>query len=173
MRWSECEAFSGSMFRTHVGSSFEEEDSQAWEDDVVGHFAIFSKAFAFLKEYRLELMKEAEEKGLPLVRSMFYQFPNDRAVWDENLMKEQFMLGDDFLVAPVFQEGATEKNVYFPVGGGQWIGLWDGSVWNETVDYAGVDTVEAPIGRPPVFYKEGSEWGAKMREWVVEQGLGA
>ncbi|GMI44910.1 hypothetical protein TrCOL_g2704 [Triparma columacea] len=171
-RWSECEAFSGSMFRTHVGSSFEDEDSQAWHDDVVDHFGVFSKVFGYLKEYRLELMQVAEERGLPLVRSMFYQFPDDPAVWDEDLMKEQFMFGDDFLVAPVFQEGAVEKNVYFPVGGGQWIGLWDGSVWNETVDYAGVATVAAPIGRPPVFYKEGSKWGSNMRKWVIDQGFG-
>ena len=165
-RWSEFEAFSGGMFRSHVGSSFEDEDKQVWDDDVVGHFGIYSNIFGWLKDYRMELMKVAEERGLPLVRSMFLEFPKDGTVWDENLMKEQFMFGEDFLVAPVFQEGAVEKNVYFPLDEEKWIGIWDGGehVAGET------ETVQAELGKIPVFYREGSEWGEKLRGWLGEKG---
>jgi alpha-glucosidase (family GH31 glycosyl hydrolase) len=55
------------------------------------------------------------------------------------------------MVAPVVEEGAAERRVYVP-GGEQWRDLWSGRVvasgWND---------VAAPLGRPPLYVREGSE----------------
>ena len=60
----------------------------------------------------LELAVEASKTGEPLVRHMAYVFP------DENFetINDQFMLGNDILVAPVIEKGVKTKVVKFPTG---------------------------------------------------------
>ena len=62
-------------------------------------------------------------------------------------MKDQFMLGDKYLVAPVLEKGATEREVVFPEG--KWIDIDDGKVYKK-----GKHKVYAPIDKLPVFEKE-------------------
>ena len=55
------------------------------------------------------------------------------------------MIGDDLLVAPVLEEGARSRSVYLPDG--SWFDVWTG----KPIDGGRRLTVDAPIGRPPVF----------------------
>jgi len=59
--------------------------------------------------------KESSEKGLPMMRALFVEFPNDAGSW---LIDDQYLLGSSMLVAPLFEE-VTERDVYLPEG--QWI----------------------------------------------------
>jgi alpha-glucosidase (family GH31 glycosyl hydrolase) len=160
------EAFSGSMFRSHVGSLFRDKDAQVWDDDVLPGFAKFTQVFAFLKDYRHAAMKVAEKKGWPVVRSGFLAWGSgDDRVWEEDFIRNEFMFGDDFLVAPVVAEGAEDKTVYFPLcgdEGGTWVHLWT----QDTYACGDEQKVEAPVGEPPVFYLQGSDWGGKLAEFV-------
>ena len=158
------EAFSGSMFRSHVGSMFEDEDSQVWDDDVLPAYSKFTGIFAFLKGYRREAFEDAESRGWPVVRSGFLIF-EDEEVWEEDFIRNHFMFGNDFLVAPVMEEGATSKSVYFPKCGqerGAWVNVWS----QEKFDCGTAASVPSEIGQPPVFYLEDSEWGAKLHDFV-------
>jgi len=66
-----------------------------------------------LRDYTRELMKEAHELGSPVMRTMFYQFPDDEKCWQ---LSDQYMYGDRYLVAPVLYAGAKERTVYLPCG---------------------------------------------------------
>jgi alpha-D-xyloside xylohydrolase len=87
-------------------------------------------------------MRQAHTQGTPLMRAMFYVFPEDPVCVG---LKDQYMFGDRYLVAPVLESGARRKLVYLPAGG--WRDVDTGEV------YAGGETVEvsAPLERIPVF----------------------
>ena len=58
-----------------------------------------------MKPYLKEVMREASENGSPVMRAMFYEFPEDETCWSAD---EQYMLGSKYLVAPVLYEGMTQ-----------------------------------------------------------------
>lgn len=95
-----------------------------------------------LRDYTRELMRQAHEQGIPLMRAMFYVFPEDPVCAG---LKDQYMFGDLYLVAPVLEPGARKKLVYLPAGG--WRNVDTGEV------YAGGETIEvsAPLECIPVF----------------------
>jgi alpha-D-xyloside xylohydrolase len=77
-----------------------------------------------LRPYVMAAMRVAHTDGLPPMRPLFLNFPHDRACWE---IADQFLLGDDLLVAPVTVEGARERDVYLPVGA-DWRDAWTGAV---------------------------------------------
>ncbi len=87
-----------------------------------------------------ELVKDAEAKGEPILRCMEYQYPG--CGYEE--ICDQFMLGDDILVAPVVKKGEYVKNVVFPKG------KWQDEKGNV---YEGGQTiaVDAPVEVIPWF----------------------
>ncbi len=88
---------------------------------------------------------------MPVVRHLFIHYADDPNVYE--LSYQQFMVGDEFLVAPVLDDGADEVSVYLPAG--RWVHLWTGGVYGSAQRGKNV-TVAAPLGQPGVFYKEGS-----------------
>lgn len=105
------------------------------------------KQYMFMREKMLPyietLMRAAHEKGTPVMRPLFYDFPSDQAAWEVN---DQYMFGPDVLVAPVMTAGTYERTVYLPQGS-QWTNLWSG----ETLEGGQTITVQAPIEQIPVF----------------------
>ncbi len=95
-----------------------------------------------LHPYISELMREAHEKGTPVMRPMFYEFPEDPACWEP---LEQYMFGGKLLVAPVMEAGAREKAVYLPAG------TWYDAETGKAYEGGGNVTVPAPMTEIPVF----------------------
>ena len=95
-----------------------------------------------LKPYLSRIYREAHTDGAPLMRAMFYEFPQDRACWD---LTDQYMFGPDYLVAPVLTPDTFTRTVYLPAG--QWEEIHTGEA------YAGGRTVSvpAPLEYIPVF----------------------
>ena len=95
-----------------------------------------------MRPYVRGLMQEAHEKGTPIMRAMYYEFPNDPAC---AVLKDQYMFGSKYLVAPVMQPGARSRSVYLPEG--KWQDVDTGAVYEgkQTV------TVDTPMERMPVF----------------------
>ena len=69
----------------------------------------------------LALAKEASETGIPIVRNMEFAFPNQ----GYEAVRDQFLLGDDILVAPISTKGRDSRTVLIPPG--RWEGM-DGAV---------------------------------------------
>lgn len=102
-----------------------------------------------LKPYIKELMKEAHEKGTPIMRPLFYDFPNDKIAWN---IENTFMFGPDILVAPIINYKEREREVYLPTGE-NWIDANTGKQYSGGNYY----TIDADIDSIPVFYKLNNE----------------
>lgn len=109
------------------------------------------KGFIFLREamkpYIRKLMEEAHTCGAPVMRTLFYEFPEDSRAWE---IEDEYLFGADVLVAPVMEAGAVEKDVYLPAGV-HWTHVFTG------VDYEGGQTVRvsAPLSTIPAFWRNG------------------
>lgn len=88
----------------------------------------------------LDLARSAALTGEPMMRHLAYAFPDGG--YDE--VADQFLLGDDVLVAPVLEPGARSRGVTFPAG--EWI-----SEEGERFVGPGAVFVDAPLGRLPWF----------------------
>ncbi|MEH0154919.1 alpha-glucosidase [Limibacter armeniacum] len=149
MRWVELSAFTP-FFRTHEGNKPEENVQVYSNKKTIAHFANFARLYASLAPYREKLMQEAANKGLPVVRHPFIHYPNDENVY--SITNEQFMLGDEIMVAPVLNEADSTVNIYLPKG--DWVHLWSSKDYE--IKKGTRITVDAPIGKPGVFIKSGS-----------------
>lgn len=98
-----------------------------------------------LRPYTRRLMQEASETGAPVMRPLFYQFPEDERVWE---IKDQFLFGDQYLVAPVTEYGAREREVYLPAGA-----RWTEQSTGKTYEGGRTVTADAPLDVIPVFVR--------------------
>ena len=132
VRWFQFGVFSP-VFRLHgirepgtmVGAEQTGAANEVWsfgetEYEILRHLLFLRER---LRPYVMEQMRIAHETGLPPMRPLFLNFPADPVCWE---IKDQFLLGDDVLVAPVLTEGARERDVYLPAGP-QWRDAWTGA----------------------------------------------
>ena len=100
----------------------------------------FTDAFRANAEMKYRLMpyvyaqaKDCSERGLPMVRALFVEFPQDAGAW---LVEDEYMYGSQILVAPLLESG-TERTVYLPKG--KWIDYQTGKVYE-----GGFQTIVVP-----------------------------
>lgn len=159
-RWMEMNAFTA-IFRTHEGLE-PEKNEQVYDDKNLEAFARWSKVYAALRDYRIELVQEATKKGYPVVRHPILHYPSDPKVYN---CHDAFMLGSVFFVSPVVKKGAKTKHVYLPEG--QWIHLWSGKSFDGGRSF----NISAPLGEPPVFYLKGAEPASIVLERLHQDGV--
>jgi alpha-glucosidase len=164
MRWTELAAFTA-VFRTHEGNRPEVNYQIYSDEETLRQFVRLARVYAAWKPYRMKLVEEAADTGLPVVRHPFIHYPDDPEVYG---LDYQFMVGSEFMVAPVLDPGQDEVEVYLPAG--RWGHLWSGREYG-SLERGVYETVPAPIGKPAVFYKERSEVGRSMREELQRRGL--
>ena len=101
-----------------------------------------------LRPYLRKHMDRASEKGIPVMRPMFFDFPEDEVCYG---LGEQYMFGEDILFAPIVRQGERAKKVYLPEG--NWILTRDREV------YAGGEWAEvsAQLNEFIAFVREGSD----------------
>lgn len=98
-----------------------------------------------LHEYIRELFAEAHTNGSPLIRAMFYEFPQDEKCWE---LQDQYMFGEKYLVAPVLHLNEFKREVYLPEG------KWKLTSSGEIYEGSKTVCVDAPIEYMPVFERE-------------------
>ena len=121
-------------------------DNELWsygEDvyEILKHYVAVREQ---MKPYLKEVMREASENGSPVMRAMFYEFPDDPMCWEAD---EQYMFGSRYLVAPVLYAGMTEREIYLPAG------KWKNMATGEELAGGQKVTVAAPLEVIPVFEK--------------------
>jgi len=147
-RWTEMNAFTA-VFRSHEGLG-PDLNWQFYNDEAsLEHFSKWAKIYSALFFYRKQLVEEASLTGMPVARHPVIHYPEDINVYD--LSYQQFMLGDQFMVAPIVDEGEVTKEIYLPSG--TWVNLWTGEIVSSTGQTYLIDDVE---DRPAVFYVSGS-----------------
>lgn len=104
------------MLTSHV-RSHGNPPTEPWE-----YSTDFMNGFRLADNMRYELMpyiyaqaRHSSENGLPMVRALFVEYPEDPGAW---LIDDQYLFGSDILVAPLF-ETSTSRDVYLPPG--KWI----------------------------------------------------
>ncbi|KAF3390044.1 hypothetical protein DPV78_011837 [Talaromyces pinophilus] len=97
-----------------------------------------------LRDYTRSLMEAAHERGTPIVRPCFYDFPEDATSWE---IEDQYMYGPKYLVAPVLNPGQTTRTVYLPPG------TW--TLFESTETFEGGKNVEVScnLDTIPVFVR--------------------
>ena len=112
----------------------------------------FTEAFRDCAEMKYRLMpyvyaqaKDCSERGLPMVRALLVEFPDDPGAW---LVEDEYMFGSQMLVAPLMESG-NSRTVYLPKG--KWIDYQNGKVYD-----GGYQTIEA--GKIPaiILVRDGS-----------------
>jgi alpha-D-xyloside xylohydrolase len=91
-----------------------------------------------LMPYIIAQAKDSSERGFPMLRTLFFEYPNDPTSWT---IDDQYMFGSNLLVAPMFDE-VESRRVYLPPGA--WIDYQTGKV------YAGARWHEIAAGQIPV-----------------------
>ena len=130
---------------TEVLSSGADNEVWSYGEDTYEILADYINRREALRPYVRELMRQAHEQGTPLMRAMFYAFPDDANC---ALIKDQYMFGDKYLVAPVLAPGIRSRTVYLPAG--SWRDVDTG------IEFEGgrTVTVAAPLERIPVFERQ-------------------
>lgn len=78
-----------------------------------------------LMPYVYAQAKECTEKGLPMLRALFVEFPDDPGAWK---VEDEYLFGSQILVAPLLESGMTARTVYLPRG--KWIDYQTGKVYD-------------------------------------------
>jgi alpha-D-xyloside xylohydrolase len=112
----------------------------------------FMNAFRLADNMRYELMpyiyaqaKDCTERGLPMLRALFVEFPDDPGSW---LIDDEYLFGSNLLVAPLFEE-VIQRLVYLPPG--EWIDYQTGKTYS--AGWHNIEAGEIPI---VVLVRDGS-----------------
>jgi len=102
-----------------------------------------------IRPYIREQMQLTHEKGIPIMRPLFFDFREDKAAWD---VDDQYMFGPNIMVAPVLEAGVESRKVYLP-SDSTWTDAWNGKIYEggQTIDAA------APIDTIPLFLKDNAK----------------
>ena len=146
-RWLQAAALTPVM-RSHTVAGSADQEPFSYGPD----FTAINRATI---ELRYELMPylytqfaRAEASGEPVMRPLWLDAPTDNRVLTT---EDQYLVGPDLLVAPVLRPGVTKRRVVFPKGA-DWIDWYTGDLHRGGTDA----TVQAPIGRLPLFARAGS-----------------
>lgn len=146
-RWTAFGLLS-SHSRLHGNSSYRV--PWLYDEEAVDVLAKFTKLKCSLMPYLYETARQAHERGVPMLRAMHLEFPNDPAC---DYLDLQYMLGDSLLVAPVFTHNGG-VNYYVPAG--RWTSLLNGNMvegpgWmRETYDFLSLPLLVRPNSVLPV-----------------------
>ncbi|SDM79003.1 glycoside hydrolase family 31 protein [Sediminibacillus halophilus] len=145
-RWTQVGAFTP-FFRNHSAIGFLYQEPWRFGE----------KYEAVIKEYiemryrwmpqLYSLFAKASSRGLPVMRPLFMEFPDDEKTYNLN---DQFMIGDNVIVAPILAPAVVDRAVYLPEG--EWIEVSSGKVYQGKSTYL----VHAELEDLPLFIKKGT-----------------
>lgn len=127
-----------------------------WGEPYTSINRMYLKLKSRLTPYFYTLSREAFDTGVPPVRAMALEFPEDDATLVNSTgTSQQFMAGPSFLVAPVYRPlnegGSARDGIYLPEG--EWIDYWDGSIVSGPKT---VDGYDSPLQTLPLFVRAGA-----------------
>jgi len=145
IRWIQFGALSPIM-RTHSSKSDFSREPFIYDNQTVEIFKNFTRLRYKILPYFYKLNFESYMYAKPIVRSLYYEFPDDKNCYK---FKYQYLLGDSILVAPVVSKSSKIK-IYFPEG--EWLNIWTG----EIIKGKCFKKFKVPLNIIPVFVRKGS-----------------
>jgi alpha-D-xyloside xylohydrolase len=134
--------------RTPLGAGMTGGPNEVWSygTDAEAIMVAYLRLRERLRPYLQQQMATAADCGLPPMRALFLEFPDDEQAWT---IADQYLLGPDLLVAPVLEPTAAKRTVYLPAGA-TWTDAWTG----QTYPGGGEVTVPAPLERIPLLLRD-------------------
>lgn len=123
----------------------------AFDEEAVDVTRSFLRLKARLMPYLWSTAVESRDTGVPMMRAMLLEFPEDRTCWN---LDEQYMLGPSLLVAPVMRADGV-KQFYLPQG------RWTNAFTGEVVDGGGWRTERHGVDSLPLYVRPNAilPWG--------------
>ena len=146
IRWSQAAALMP-VHRVHNSSSTGTKMPWSFDRQAQDLYTETAQLHTDARPLILKLWREAVRTGVPITRSMALEFPGEPAAREQD---QQFLLGPDVLVAPVVDQGARTKDVWFPPG------CWRAADTGEEVRGPQTKRVAAPLERLPWFTRCGT-----------------
>lgn len=133
-------------------------DNEIWSfgENVYGILKQQIRLREILKPYIRKIADEAEAEGRPMMRPIFYDYPEDGNLRDYS---DAYLFGSDIIVVPVTEEGRRECDVYLP-SGTEWISVPDGKILEGGISHH----VAAPLERIPFFIRKESQHSSLIDE---------
>jgi alpha-glucosidase/alpha-D-xyloside xylohydrolase len=100
-----------------------------------------------LLPYLYSAAYEAHTTGLPMIRSLGLEFPQDRKAWET---VDAYLFGSNLLVAPIFEKGATRRTLNLPSGA--WWDFWTA----QRIEGGRTITLEAALDSMPLLVRAGA-----------------
>ena len=145
-RWVQVGAFSP-LFRNHSSNGSIYQEPWQFGEETVRIYRKFVELRYALLPYLYDLFYEGEKTGLPVMRPLVLHYEKDPNTWNLN---DEFLVGENLLVAPVLEQGKTKRMVYLPEG--TWYDFESGKKYEGGQYYL----ADAPLDTCPIFAKEGS-----------------
>ncbi len=137
-RWIELGIFYP-FLRNHSEINTKPQEPWAFGNEVENIAKKYLRLRYRLIPYIYSLFWEAMEKGIPPMRALILEFPDDPEIIFND---DQFMLGPNILVAPIYRENARIRTIYLPQG--RWYDFWNLNIYegrNYISYYAPLDTI--------------------------------
>lgn len=147
IRWSQFAALTP-IFRVHNSSTNGVRMPWDFDAETEASWAQMAQLHIRAKPLIMQLWRDAQVTGLPITRPLWLMFPADTEGYKQD---QEFMLGDNVLVAPVVTEGATMRDVYFPQG------CWSRPETGEQFQGPKHIAVSAPLLSLPYFFRCGTQ----------------
>lgn len=100
--------------------------------------------------YTKQLFLEAHEFGDPIIRTLFYEFPEDKKCQE---VCDAYLYGGDMLIAPILKRFARKREVYLPKGA-----KWKSAINGKMYEGGQTVTVKAKLDQIPVFLRDGRQY---------------
>lgn len=151
IRWVEAALFSP-LFRNHSSMGTRAQEPWAFDDETLAIYRVYLRLRYRFIPYLYNLLEAGQRTGLPVMRPLVVQYPDDPQVYELN---DEFLVGSELVVAPVVEKGQTERRVYLPSG--QWFDFWTGKVYVGQQSYL----IKAALDYLPLFVRNHAliPWG--------------
>lgn len=146
VRWMQLAAFTP-FFRNHTNNESRDQEPWTFGKDAEEICKRYIQTRYQLLPYLYCLFAEAQRHGTPIMRPLAWHAPGDAVAAACN---DEFLLGENLLIAPVIQQGAVARSVYLPRG--TWFSFWDGQAF----DGGQHIIAHAPLNTLPVFVRAGT-----------------
>jgi alpha-D-xyloside xylohydrolase len=122
----------------------------SYDTSLIATWRLYATLHDEISSYSYQLAKEYVETGMPIVRPLFLEYPDDPESWEN---WNTFTYGNDILVYSIYKKDTDSVNVWLPTGA-NWIDAWNNEEVYKGGQYIKVNT---PLYKIPIFIKEESK----------------
>ena len=143
LRWCEANILMP-FFRNHSSLYTRNQEPYAFDQECTDIYREYLNLRYRFVPYLYDLARKMATKGEMIVRPLFYNYPNDENVFEIN---DEYMVGEDALLAPILGQGQVARAIYLPKG------IWIDYFTNERIEGGKYILKEMKLGETGIFIR--------------------